>query len=90
MICSSHKARPVSKVKKQYLILAIIFVGAVALSLWTASRVDMHDVEQGLTNTSEEEHEGIIEGGNVPLYVAIVVILFVIALTVLMYWSRHR
>ncbi|MGZ4881549.1 MAG: hypothetical protein ACXVIG_04290 [Halobacteriota archaeon] len=78
-----------SDVKWQYVILAAVFIGAVALSLWTATRVDMHDIEQGLTNTSEE-HEGLIEGGNVPLYVAIVAILFFIAIAVFVYWSKYR
>jgi hypothetical protein len=57
---------PVIDVKWQYLILAAVFIGAMALSLWTATRVDMRDIERGLTNISENEHEGVIEGGNTP------------------------
>ncbi len=53
MICSLHETLSVSDVKWQYLVLAAIFIGAIALSFWTASRVDMHDIEQGLTNVSE-------------------------------------
>lgn len=75
--------------KWQYLILAAVFIIAVALSLWTATRVDMQDIERGLTNVSEE-HEGIIEGGNIPLYVGIVVTLFFIAIAVFLYLSKHR
>ena len=63
-------------VKWQYLLLVAVFIAAIALSLWTATRVDMRDIEQSLTNVSEEEHEGVIEGGNVPLYIGIVVALF--------------
>lgn len=79
----------VSDVKWQYLILAAVFIVAVALSLWTATRVDTQDIERGLTNVSEE-HEGLIEGGNIPLYIGIVVTLFFIAITVFVYLSRHR
>jgi 1,4-dihydroxy-2-naphthoate octaprenyltransferase len=79
----------VSDVKWQYLILAAVFIIAVALSLWTATRVDMQDIERGLTNVSEE-HEGIIEGGNIPLYVGIVITLFFIAIAVFLYLSKHR
>ena len=78
-----------SDVKWQYLILAAVFIIAVALSLWTATRVDMQDIERGLTNVSEE-HEGIIEGGNIPLYVGIVITLFFIAIAVFLYLSKHR
>ena len=77
-------------VKWQYLLLAAVFIGAVALSLWTAMRVDMHDIEQGLTNVSEEEHEGVIEGGNVPLFIGIVVALFFIAIAAIVYLSKYR
>jgi 1,4-dihydroxy-2-naphthoate octaprenyltransferase len=81
---------PVIDVKWQYFLLAAVFIGAIALSLWTAMRVDMHDIEQGLTNVSEEEHEGVIEGGNVPLYIGIVVALFFIAIAAIVYLSKYR
>ena len=81
---------PVIDVKWQYLILAVLFIGAIALSLWTATRVDMRDIERGLTNISENEHEDVIEGGNVPLYVAIVAILFFIAIVGFIYLSKYR
>ena len=74
----------------QYLILAAVFIAAIALSLWTATRVDMRDIEQSLTNVSEEEHEGVIEGGNVPLYIGIVVALFFIAIAAIVYLSKYR
>jgi hypothetical protein len=77
-------------VKWQYLILAAVFIAAIALSLWTATRVDMRDIEQSLTNVSEEEHEGVIEGGNVPLYIGIVVALFFIAIAAIVYLSKYR
>ena len=77
-------------VKWQYLILAAVFIAATALSLWTATRVDMRDIEQSLTNVSEEEHEGVIEGGNVPLYIGIVVALFFIAIAAIVYLSKYR
>lgn len=75
--------------KWQYLILAAVFIIAVALSLWTATRVDMQDIERGLTNVSEE-HESLIEGGNILLYIGIVITLFFIAIAVFVYLSRHR
>ena len=77
-------------VKWQYLILAAVFIAAIALSLWTATRVDMRDIEQSLTNVSEEEQEGVIEGGNVPLYIGIVVALFFIAIAAIVYLSKYR
>jgi len=77
-------------VKWQYLILATVFIAAIALSLWTATRVDMRDIEQSLTNVSEEKHEGVIEGGNVPLYIGIVVALFFIAIAAIVYLSKYR
>jgi 1,4-dihydroxy-2-naphthoate octaprenyltransferase len=77
-------------VKWQYLILAAVFIAAIALSLWTATRVDMRDIEQSLTNVSEEKHEGVIEGGNVPLYIGIVVALFFIAIAAIVYLSKYR
>jgi hypothetical protein len=77
-------------VKWQYLILAAVFIAAIALSLWTATRVDMRDIEQSLTNVSAEEHEGVIEGGNVPLYIGIVVALFFIAIAAIVYLSKYR
>jgi heme/copper-type cytochrome/quinol oxidase subunit 2 len=77
-------------VKWQYLILAAVFIGAMAVSLWTATRVDMHDIERGLTNISENEHEGIIEGGNVLLYIAIVVILVIIAIAAFIHLAKYR
>ncbi len=90
MICSLYETLLVSDLKWQYLILATIFIGAIALSFWTASRVDMHDIERGLTNISENEHEGVIEGGNVPFYVAIVATLFFIAIVAFIYQSKYR
>ena len=77
-------------VKWQYLILAAVFIAAIALSLWTATRVDMRDIEQSLTNVSEEEHEGVIERGNVPLFIGIVVALFFIAIAAIVYLSKYR
>ncbi|MGZ8876448.1 MAG: hypothetical protein ACXW1O_07210 [Halobacteriota archaeon] len=76
--------------KWQYLVLAVVFIGAMAVSLWTAARVDMHDIERGLTNISENEHEGVIEGGNVPLYLAIVVTLVIVAIAAFVYLAKYR
>jgi 1,4-dihydroxy-2-naphthoate octaprenyltransferase len=77
-------------VKWQYLVLAVVFIGAMAVSLWTATRIDMHDIERGLTNISENEHEGVIEGGNVPLYLAIVVTLVIVAIAAFVYLAKYR
>jgi len=81
---------PVIDVKWQYLILAALFIGAIALSFWTATRVDMRDIERGLTNISENEHEGVIEGGNVALYAVIVATLVFIAILAFIYLSKYR
>lgn len=50
----------------------------------------MRDIERGLTNISENEHEGVIEGGNVRLYVAIVATLVFIAIVAFIYQSKYR
>jgi hypothetical protein len=50
----------------------------------------MHDIERGLTNISENEHEGVIEGGTVPLYIAIVVTLVFIAIVAFIYLAKYR
>ena len=80
----------VNDMKWQYVILTAIFVGAVALSLWTAGHVDMSDIERSLTNTSGNEREGLIEGGNIPLYLGIVVTLLVIGVGSSVYISKRR
>jgi hypothetical protein len=80
---------PVIDVKWQYLLLVAVFIAAIALSLWTSTRVDMRDIEQSLANVSEE-HEGVIEGGNLPLYIGIVVALFFIAIVAFIYQSKYR
>jgi len=49
----------------------------------------MRDIEQSLANVSEE-HEGVIEGGNLPLYIGIVVALFFIAIVAFIYQSKYR
>ena len=76
--------------KWQYLVLAVVFIGAMAISLWTATRIDMHDIERGLTNISGNEHEGVIEGGNVPLYLAIVVTLVIVGIAAFVYLAKYR
>ena len=50
----------------------------------------MRDIERELTNISENEHEGVIEGGNVPLYLAIVATLVFIAIVAFIYLSKYR
>jgi hypothetical protein len=44
--------RLTSYMKWQYIILAAVFIGALALSLWIASHVDTNDIERGLTHSS--------------------------------------
>ena len=50
----------------------------------------MRDIERGLTNISENEHEGVIEGGNIPLYVAIVATMVFIAIAAFVYLVKYR
>jgi hypothetical protein len=76
--------------KWQYVILAAILIGAVALSLWTAGHIDMNDIQRRLTNSSGNEREGLIEGGNIPLYLGIVVTLLVIGVGSSVYISKRR
>jgi hypothetical protein len=88
--------------KWQYLILALIFLGAAVIALWTATRVNMVDIEETLSsppnssgaNSSPEPifflNGSIIEGGHTLLYLGIVVTLFVIAIGSTVYVSRRR
>ena len=87
--------------KWQYIILALIFLGAAVLALWTATHVNMVDIEETLSspnssgaNSSPEPifflNESIIEGGHILLYLGIVVALFVIAIGGTVYVSRRR
>jgi hypothetical protein len=88
--------------KWQYLILALIFLGAAVIALWTATHVNMVDIEETLSspanssgaNSSPEPifflNESIIEGGHTLLYLGIVVTLFVIAIGSAVYVSRRR
>jgi hypothetical protein len=88
--------------KWQYLILALIFLGAAVIALWTATHVNMVDIEETLSspenssgaNSSPEPifflNESIIEGGHTLLYLGIVVTLFVIAIGSTVYVSRRR
>ena len=55
-----------------------------------ASHVDMLDIERGLTNSSSDEHDSFVEGGNVPLYLGITVTLFVITIGSFFFLSKHR
>ncbi len=68
--------------KRQYIALLIILSALAILSFWAASTTTTHDIERQLTNTSNEDHkgeEGLIEGGNVLLYLLVSGILLVIA-----------
>ena len=82
--------RLTSYMKWQYIVLAAVFIGALALSLWMASHVNTNDIERGLTNSSSDEHDSFVEGGNVPLYLGITATLFVIALGSFFYLSKRR
>ncbi len=88
--------------KWQYLILALIFLGAAVIALWTATHVNVVDIEETLsspTNSSRANaspepifflNESIVEGGHILLYLGIVVTLFVIAIGSTVYVSRRR
>ncbi len=68
--------------KRQYIALLIVLAVLTILSLWAASTTNTHDIERQLTNTSNEQHggsEGLVEGGNLLLYLGVTGILFVIA-----------
>ncbi|MGB9372184.1 MAG: hypothetical protein WCB79_09695 [Halobacteriota archaeon] len=47
----------------------------------------MNDIERGLTNSSSNERDSFIEGGNVPLYLGITVTLFIITIGSFFYLS---
>ena len=85
--------------KWQYIVLAVILIGAAALSLWMATRVTMPDIENTLTNTSGHEQEGggggflgfsVAEGVNVLMYLGIVAALFAIGIGAYVYVSKRQ
>ncbi|MGZ4901981.1 MAG: hypothetical protein ACXV5F_03120 [Halobacteriota archaeon] len=68
--------------KRQYIALLIVLVVLAILSFWAASTTTTHDIERQLTNTSNEQpggSEGLVEGGNLLLYLSVAGVLFVIA-----------
>ena len=80
--------------KWQYIVLAAILIGAAALSLWMATRVNMPDIENTLTNTSGQEHEGggihVAEGVNIPMYLGIAGALIAIGIGTYVYVSKRQ
>ncbi len=69
--------------KRQYIALLIILAMLAIQSFLVASTTTTHDIEQQLTNTSNEQHEnqeGLIEGGNLMLYVGATGVLLFIAI----------
>jgi hypothetical protein len=85
--------------KWQYIVLAVLLIGAAALSLWMATRVTMPDIENTLTNTSGHEQEGggggfegftVAEGVNVLMYLGLVAALFAIGIGAYVYVSKRQ
>jgi len=78
--------------KWQYLVLAVLLIGAVAFSLWMATSISMNDIEHRLTNTSEEEQEQggfhVAEGVNIPMYLGITGALVAIGVGTYVYISK--
>ena len=74
--------RWVKHVKRQYIALLLVLVVLAIVSLWVASTTSTRDIERQLTNASSEQHggnEGVIEGGNLLLYLSVTSVLFAIA-----------
>ncbi len=68
--------------KRQYIALLIVLVTLVLLSLWVANSTTTHNIERELTNTSNEQHgknEGLIEAGDLLVYVSVAAVLFIVA-----------
>jgi hypothetical protein len=85
--------------KWQYIVLAVILIGAAALSLWMATRVTVPTIEHTLTNTSGHEQEegggglfgfNVAEGVNILMYLAIVAALFAIGIGAYVYISKRQ
>ena len=80
--------------KWQYIVLTALLIGAVAFSLWMATRIGMNDIEHRLTNTSEGEQEQggfhVEEGVNIPMYLGIVGGLVAIGVGIYVYKSRRQ
>jgi hypothetical protein len=80
-------------VKKEYIILIIVFLCLIAVSLWMSTQANVEDIEKKLTGEKTDRGEsggGIIEGGNIQLYLALVVILIVIGVTGYYRLSRKK
>ena len=81
--------------KWQYIVLAVLLIGAVVFSLWMATRIGMNDIEHRLTNTSEGEQEQgegfhVAEGVNIPMYLGIAGILVAVGIGTYVYASRRQ
>ena len=79
--------------KRQYIALLFVLAALVILSLWVASTTSTHDIERQLTNASSEQHggnEGLIEGGNLLLYLSVTSVLFVIAVGAYLFVRKRR
>jgi hypothetical protein len=83
----------VTKVKKEHIILIIVFLCLITVSLWMSTQANVQEIEKKLTGEKTNRGEsggGIIEGGNILLYLALVVILIVIGITGYYRLSREK
>ncbi len=82
-----------TNVKKEYIILILVFLCLIAVSLWMSTQANVEEIEKKFTGEKEDRGEsegGIIEGGNILLYLALVIILFVIGITGYYRLSREK
>ncbi len=82
-----------TKVKKEHIILIIVFLCLITVSLWMSTQANVQEIEKKLTGEKTDRGEsggGIIEGGNILLYLALVVILIVLGITGYRRLSREK
>ncbi len=82
-----------NNVKKEYILLIIVFLCLIVVSLSMSTHTNVEEIEKKLTGEKNDRvgsGEEIIEGGNILLYLAVVVILFIVGIMGYYRLARER
>jgi hypothetical protein len=78
--------------RRQYIVLLVIFVALTVVSLWTASETSLPEIESRLTGANRGDHgaEGLVEGGQLLPYLVTVGALVAIATAMYLIYGNKR